>query len=407
MAALPQTPELDFLLGLGKALLATGTPANRFEETMGQVAVKLGVEAQFFAIPTGFFAYVTLDGAQHTFMLRGRADVMDLGRTAHLHEVVMQVLEDRLALAEASARVQAIFHAPDGYSKRHLVLANALLSACVTVFLNGGWREALLGAGLGGVIGLMIGLARPRLTLLRVLPVLSAALAGVASVVLCHWVGHVSALVVTLGALIVLIPSPGIAMATNEMATDNLLAGSARALHTTLDLGQLAMGMVLAQRLGLHWFPAGMTAQPLALPGWVQLVAMLLVAPAFVVMFNARWRDLLPIAVACVIAFGGSRLAGEWLGPECGAGVAAYLLGLGSILWARHCKQSPFVPLLPAMVLLVPGVVGVQSFTFLGSHQVTVGLDSAFQMAQIGMALLVGLLLSRVTVDPRQAIRVG
>jgi len=402
---LAQSPPLSFLMLLGRALLVTGTPAHRFEETMGQVARKLGFEAQFFAIPTGFFSYITLDGRQHTFLLRGRSEAMDLGRIAQLHELVVAVLEDRKPIEEASRRVAAILEAPDRHPKRALVLANALLSACVTTFLSGGWREALLGALLGGVIGLMIGLFAPRPTLQRVQPVLGAALASVASVVLCHFLGHTSALIVTLGAIIVLIPSPGIVMATNEMATDNLLAGSARGLHTLLDLGQLATGMVLAQRIGSHWFQGAMVAQPLALPGWVQLVAMVLVAPAFVVLFNARWKDLLPILVACVVAFGGSRLAGEWLGPEFGAGAAAYLLGVGSILWARRWKQTPFVPLLPAMVLLVPGVIGVQSFTLLGAKQVTVGLDSALQMAQVGMALLVGLLLSRVTVDPRKAIR--
>jgi len=402
---LAQSPKLSFLMALGRALLVTGTPANRFEETMGQVARKLEIEAQFFAIPTGFFSYITLDGRQHTFLLRGRSEAMDLGRIAQLHELVVALLEERKGLEEASSRVTAILDAPDRHPKRHLVMANALLSACITVFLRGGWREALLGALLGGLIGLMIGLFAPRPTLQRVQPVLGAAFASVASVLLSQWLGHTSALIVTLGAIIVLIPSPGIVMATNEMATDNLLAGSARTLHTLLDLGQLATGMVLAQRIGIHWFQEAMKAQPLSLPGWVQLLAMVLVAPAFVVLFNARWRDLLPILVACVVAFGGSRLAGEWLGPEFGAGIAAYLLGVGSLLWARRWKQSPFVPLLPAMVLLVPGTIGVQSFALLGVKQVYGGLDSALQVAQIAMALLVGLLLSRVTVDPRKAIR--
>ncbi|WP_005037015.1 threonine/serine ThrE exporter family protein [Holophaga foetida] len=401
----PASPQIEFLLELGRALLVTGTPANRFEETMGQVAQKLGIEAQFFAIPTGFFSYITIDGIQHTFLLRGRSDTMDLGRIGDLHEVTLQVLKDAIGLQEASERVKAIVAAPEVHPKRHLVLANALLSACVTVFLNGGWRELLLGGVLGGLVGLMIGLCRARQTLIRVLPFLGAVVAGLLSVMLCHWIPQASALVVTLGAIIVLIPSPGIVMTTNEMATDNLLAGSARGLHTLLDLGQLATGMVVAQRIGVHWFQTGMTAAPSSFPGWVQMVAMFMVAPAFVVLFNARWRDLLPMLVACVVAFGGARLAGEGLGPEFGIGFAAYLLGIGSTLWARRSGRTPFVPLLPAMVLLVPGVIGVQSFTLLGSRQVNVGLDSALQMVQVGMALLVGLLLSRVTVDPRKAVR--
>nr|WP_320131557.1 threonine/serine exporter family protein [uncultured Holophaga sp.] len=399
----PNPPELDFLMALGRALLVTGTPAHRFEETMGQVALKLGLQAQFFAIPTGFFSYITLEGKQHTFLVRGRTDAMDLGRTAQLFDLVRAVLEDRRSLEEALKRVEAILEAPDRHPKRLLVPANALLSACVTTFLGGGWRELVLGALLGGCIGFMLGLFGPRPTLRRVQPVVGAAFASLASLFLCHWLGQVSFLVVTLGAVIVLVPSPGIVMATNEMATDNLLAGSARSLHTLLDLGQLATGMVLAQRIGLHWFKATLDVHPHPLPGWVQLLGMVLVAPAFVVLFNARWKDFTPMLLACIVAFGGSRLAGDWLGPEFGAGVAAYLLGVGSILWARRWRQSPFIPLLPAMVLLVPGTIGVQSFALLGNQHVATGLESALQMAQVAMAILVGLLLSRVTVDPRKA----
>jgi len=57
------------------------------------------------------------------------------------------------------------------------------------------------------------------------------------------------------------------------------------------------------------------------------------------------------------------------------------------------------------MVLLVPGVIGLQSFALLANRQVNIGLDNAFQMAQVAMAILVGLLLSRMTVAPRKATR--
>jgi len=56
-------------------------------------------------------------------------------------------------------------------------------------------------------------------------------------------------------------------------------------------------------------------------------------------------------------------------------------------------------------VLLVPGVIGLQSFALLANRQVNIGLDNAFQMAQVAMAILVGLLLSRMIVAPRKATR--
>ncbi|HZU53973.1 MAG TPA: threonine/serine exporter family protein, partial [Holophagaceae bacterium] len=51
-----QDDQIAFILKLGRALQAYGTPAHRFEEAMEAVARRLGLDGQFFGMPTGFFA---------------------------------------------------------------------------------------------------------------------------------------------------------------------------------------------------------------------------------------------------------------------------------------------------------------------------------------------------------------
>src|SRR5260221_14479899 len=63
-------PEAAFVLTLGRALHAYGTPSHRLEDTLNRVCAQLGLEGQFFTQPTSIFAAFGPQDRQHTFMLR-------------------------------------------------------------------------------------------------------------------------------------------------------------------------------------------------------------------------------------------------------------------------------------------------------------------------------------------------
>jgi uncharacterized membrane protein YjjP (DUF1212 family) len=240
--SLPDAPEVEFVLELGRALLVTGTPAHRFEDTLARVTMKLGLKAQFFALPTGFFSYIHINGTQHTYFLRGHSGSADLGKISAMHEITEALLDGRQDFHQASACLRALLAAPPSHPPMLALLAHGLFSACFAVFLKGGWREALLGSLLGAFVGALTVFFSQRPTLNRVLPVVGATVASVLSVIACHWVVGTSSLVVTLSALAVLIPGLGVIIAMNELATGNLMAGTARSMSTLMVLLQLFSG---------------------------------------------------------------------------------------------------------------------------------------------------------------------
>ena len=63
------------------------------------------------------------------------------------------------------------------------------------------------------------------------------------------------------------------------------------------------------------------------------------------------------------------------------------------------------VPLVPGLLILVPGTVGFGSLSKFLESDVVSGVATAFKMALIAVALVTGLLLSNVVFPPRRTPR--
>ncbi|MDE3032355.1 MAG: threonine/serine exporter family protein, partial [Acidobacteriota bacterium] len=92
-------PEIAFCLELGRAYQASGIPAHRFEEALARVSQRLGLEGQFFALPTAFFATLGWRGQQWTFFQRSLPGDVELERLSDLQETTDALIAGRLGAA--------------------------------------------------------------------------------------------------------------------------------------------------------------------------------------------------------------------------------------------------------------------------------------------------------------------
>ena len=81
--------------------------------------------------------------------------------------------------------------------------------------------------------------------------------------------------------------------------------------------------------------------------------------------------------------------------------VGAWGLGCVSTLLARLRRRPAAVSLVPGLLLLVPGTLGIRSLQALVSKNVPVGVETAFTMALVATSLVVGLFLANLTLRPR------
>jgi uncharacterized membrane protein YjjP (DUF1212 family) len=397
----PHLEGMRFCLELGRALQSLGTPAHRFEELMDQVCEHMGMEGQFMSMPTAFIATIGQFGQHRTFVERMSAGNPNMEKLVELQSIVEGLLENRLTLNDAQVRLRALMARPDRYGPWIQVPFFALCSVTVASVFGGGWIEMLLVIPLGLIVGSLYALATTRPTLARMLPVLCATLIAF----LASASGNIAApKIVLLAGLIMPFPGFKILTSMNELATGNLVSGTARLADAGLTLVQLAFGAGLGQQLGA-WTWHVQSAQSLhSLPEWTMPFVIAAMAIAFLVIFQARTRDYLLFLGACLISYYSSRIGTLRLGPAFGAGAAAFIVGAGSNLVAQWRRRPVRLTLLPGLMMLVPGSLGFRSLSTIFQKQVVAGLDTAFQMIFIAAALLAGLLLANLAVPSRKAL---
>jgi uncharacterized membrane protein YjjP (DUF1212 family) len=399
-------PAIDLVLRMARALHAYGTPAHRLEEVLSLLSSRLGLRGQFFSTPTSLFAAFGEGASQRTFLLRVEPGEMNLEKLALMDGILGRVNRGELALEAAAEQVGRVIEAPARYGAGLSALCFALASAAASRFFGGGWREIVVSGAIGLLIGLLALLLGRRPNALRLFEPLAATAASAAAVVAAWLLPPVSVYVVTLAGLIVLVPGLTLTVGMSELAARSLVSGTARLASAMAVFLMIAFGVALGQRVG-HLLPGGPPALglvPVALPAWTELAALALAPLGFTVLFQARPRDAGWIVGAGVLAFLGARLGARTLGPELGAGAGALLVGLACNLYARLMDRPASVPLVPGIMLLVPGSLGFRSLSALLAQDVVSGIETAFRMTLVAAGLVTGLLLANVAVPPRRPL---
>jgi uncharacterized membrane protein YjjP (DUF1212 family) len=389
-----------FVLKLGRALHRFGYPADRLDDDLALIGRRLGLQAQFFTTPTLILASFGAPEDQRTVQLRPDPPEINLEKLALLESVAERVARGALSVLEGAQRVDAVVEAAPRYGTLLRTFCFSLASGNAARIFGGGWGEVALSALVGLATGLLA-LAAQRLPALgRVFEPVAAILAGALATLAARF-GPVSAQVSIVSGLIVLIPGFTLTLAMTELATRNLVSGTARlasAVGTFLSIGVgVALGTALAGRLVGE--PAAHV--PVALPQWTLWLALVLTPLALTVLMRAPPRDAHWILAAGVLGFGGARAGATLLGPELGMFVGALFLGVWSNGYARALGRPAAVTLVPGLLLLVPGSIGFSSLTSLLDRQTLTGVEAAFRMTLVATSLVTGLLLSNVLVQPR------
>ncbi len=389
----PAPGAIEFVMKLAQALHRFGVPANRLEDALTRVSRRLGLDTQFFSTPTSILASFAGENPR-TEMIRAEPSDVDLGKMAELDRIARKVMDGRLALADGMARLEAILAAPPRYGLPLTALGYAVSAGCAARFFGGGAREILAATAIGLLPGLLAPLGERRPSFGQISLGLSAFLAAALAAVAVKAVHPLSEQTVLIAALIVLIPGLTLTVAMNELATKHLASGTARLAGAAVTFLQLGFGAALGDRLGAALTGPMAAVKPEALPGWTLGIALLVAPLALVVLFRAALVDTAWIVLASLTGFFGARFGTVWLGPEQGVFVGALALGLAGHFYARFSRRPAAVLIVPGMMLLVPGSLGVRSFESLMGQEVISGVATAFKMTLIVISLVAGLLLA-------------
>lgn len=396
----PRDDRVRFVLEYGQALQRYGAASHRLEDALEACCRHLGLQGQFFATPTSVFCAFGEVAEQRVHLLRVNAGVVNLAKLTALYGVYEQLLARRLLPVDAAARVRGICATDDAVAPWLRLASHAVAAATAACFFGGGWSEIACAGGLGSLVGVLVAM-RGRGGMERIVAPVAAFLAALVVSLLARHVPLARDLTVV-ASVIVLLPGFTLTIAMAELAHGHLAAGTARLMGAAITFLTLGVGVALGLRLGGR----GAVFEPplpFAAPWWLLPGALPLAALAFVVLFRARAVDAGWIVATCAVAFAGARWGSQELGAELGVFVGALLVGVISHLLARVRKTPSAVTIVPGLMVLVPGSLGLRSLASLVEGQTLTGVHGAFAVLLVACSLVTGLLVANVLVrSPRE-----
>lgn len=396
-------PEYAFLIEVGLLLHRHGTPSYRLERVLTKLSRKLGIEGTFLYTPTTL-TFSFCEGDRESIFLRR----IDSGNVAAdkligFDETLEAFEAGRINLHTARQQLAQIDAAPPPYPFWLTAIGSATTCGSVAVLLGGGWLEVFAAVLLGMLTLLLDNLHRLRQWEVGLLEPLAGLAAGLGAVGLAQLLGPLDDRLVTLAALIVIIPGLRITVALTELAVGHLSAGVARLAGAGVSLLTLSVGVGLAWRIADPWRQLP-TLPVLPLPIHWQWVALGIAPLGFAVMFRTRIVQWPLVAAVAIAGFLTSRTVGLQLGPEGGAFLGAMVVEIGSNFYARMRNRPALVPSTPGIIMLVPGSIGYRSVTAFLDHDPLSGIDFATNMLLVAAALVGGILAANVIYPPKRIL---
>ncbi len=405
--------SVGFILRLGRALHNAGFSAHRLEATLADVSKKLGLEAQFFSTPTSIMAAFGPPDAQRTHLIRAEPGSTNLSHLSGLDRIARDVMYGTLGPVEGTLRIEKLLSQPKPWTGAPVLLAFVLVSVSVASFLKVGATDLIGAALLGLLSGVIITRSKKHSEWLDIEEPMSAFLVATVAQLFAAVTDSGAGYAMTVAGLVVLLPGMTFTTGLIELSTRHLASGTARlsgALVTFLGLGfGVALGTKLGAAVG-DWLVAHdaiLHVANSALPWWVEGLGVLIAPLCFTVLLQANGKEAPWIVLAASTAYLTSRFAGRALGEELGAFLGALMVSAGSTFLARRRDTTPIVTIVPGLLILVPGSIGLRSVTSFSQQKVVTGVETAFKVALIGVSLAAGILAGRALTGALRRRRKG
>ncbi|MAX67403.1 MAG: threonine/serine exporter family protein [Bacteriovoracaceae bacterium] len=402
MATTDFNKKVKLIRLIGITLHKYGTNAPRLEASLKDIASKLGLTGNFYISPT--YLSISIDSeddqiSRHVRVLPGETNLAKLHEVDHIASLLC---EQKLSIDEAIEKIQAVETGPNNYPNIVTVLAYTMTSTALAIILQGGLIEVILSTLIGAMVGI---LGILKFYFIKINEIFEFAAAFMA-MSFCYLFFTADILfnyqIVLISALIVLVPGLSLTIAMNELATQNLVSGTARLMGAMIDFFKIAFGILLAVEIGKIFFGKIPLVDVEALSSLYLIPAIFLATLSLTVIFNARKKDFVYILMSGVITIGALQLSSLFFNQILSVFLSAFTMSFFSNLFARVENRPAAIIFLPGLILLVPGSVGLRGLNLIFQNEFIQGLTGGFQMFIIAITIVAGIFLANISLNPRK-----
>lgn len=400
--------RIAFMVELAERLHIYGTTAQRLEGALLSVAERLRVECEPWVSPTALI--LSFSDPQQ---LPGHSDITrvvrlppgdtDLQRLVETDRIAEAVIAGNMDLAAALEALNALDTPPTHLVQGLQILAFGLVAAAVGGLLRLPWLDIAVAGFNGLLIGMLTILAASRPRLREASDALLAMVATIVVVLVATFVAPLNQNTVIIASLIVLLPGLSLTNAMNELTSQHLVSGTARAAGALSTVLKLTLGTVIALYIahlaGLE--PAVRAWRPQ--PEWVEWGALAAASLAFAVLFRAHVRDYPLVMAAAASGYLISRYGGLAWGSPVGIFLAALIITIAGNGYARWFDRPGALVRVPGIILLLPGSTSLRGMMDLIQRQdMAVGQEGLLAVVNILLAVIAGLLFGNLVLPARK-----
>lgn len=398
----PSTAE-DFVVALARALHRYGMACHHLESLLGRVAVRLNLDAQMLSLPTAFLASFAGRGqapADRSVIVRLDPGSIDLTRQSKLILVGRSVADGTMSVDEAAARMSAVEREP-GPSWWLLLCAGTVVAGVASRLFGGGLGEVITGSVIGLLVVMIARLVRGTRAQ-RLYEPLAAVLAAVVASLATRWLVPASPTIAVLGGLMMLLPGYAFTVGMDELSARHWVAGTARLAGAFSVILFLGLSVLVASKLAALIPNQPLLGNLLPLPAWFDIAAVIFGLVSLAVWFRTPLIDLPWVVVLGGLAEVIERMAAPAMEVPLAASLAAFFLAVTCNGVARLGGRVANAVLAPSLMLLVPGSLGLRSLFALSEKNVLSGVEAAYQMVVVAVAIVTGLLLGNLLLPSRR-----
>ncbi len=392
-----------FVIKLGTLAHGYGPQAQRLESYLSRVTRALGYRGIFSSTPTGIsYAFQQNDELWHrTHLVSMPGTGFNLAKLAKTGELVAAVEEGRVTITEATGALDEIDAMTAPYGKTMVAAGYALCGAGFAGFLQGSWWDIILSALLSIVVFFIVTLTEHSSErLAQWVPFLCAFTAGALSAGIKPLLPGTQAYLVTLSAIIYLIPGFSISMGVIELTTKHVISGITNMVNGLVCLALLFAGAWTSISLVGVLLPVHSAADTSAGPGLVWLFAMLL-ACGLCIVFQTPTRDLSWALAGCAVAYAGILLGGSVLENNLGNFLGTATAMVFANIWSDRTHRPTTIVLLPSVVFMVSGSIGFRGLVALSAGNTALGLQEFTHMFVVALTIAIGLVVGNSMYKPR------
>jgi uncharacterized membrane protein YjjP (DUF1212 family) len=388
------------LIGVG--LHKYGTNAQRLEGSLNYICKYLGLKGHFFTTPTYLAVSIDTEDEQYSRHIRVTPTGTDLAKLQELDIIANALCFGHISVDEAIKEIQELEDRPFSYNQFVILLSYSFTSAALSAILLGGYIEMIFSFIIGSIVGLLAILRTNSSKISDIFEFLSAFI-----VMFCCYIGvnlghEFNFQIVLISSLVVIIPGLSLTIAMTELATQHLVSGTARLMGALIDFFKISFGILLSVEVGNIIFGKMTIIQATPLSPYFLLPAIALAALSFTVIFNAFKRDFIWILLSGIVTIGTLKLSLLFFNQTLSIFFSAFTIGLFSNLFARIRKRPAAITLLPGIIFIVPGSIGLKGFNLIFQDDFIAGLSGGFQMFIVAITIVAGLFLANVTLNPRK-----